>query len=226
MERIGRLSRDQLLPFVLEYARNDSRFPLPKVGAAHDEELWRRAQRVAPILTGPFGLLGVADVFNHLLLIEKYYSDLPAMETTNPICAVLEPPEFRCPECPEHPELVTVEDAGKGIRGSKGLLILKENEVLEGFAYKRECRECYRVFYYDRVAERPTLEDRAAGRTEPIVRCALPFHLPLRVADELPSLRLQPSPLALLILAARLALLAPLARQVQSTRGRAAIPSM
>ena len=169
---IGALPESDVLPFLLEYAKNDSRVPLPTTQPYKDDELRRRCARVAPLLTTPFGLADADDAFNHLRLIESHFFSLPAMEVAQPHCAVLEPREHECMYCEDVP-LHTREDKSFGMKGGE-LRVLTETSVLRGYAYSRHCPRCKRVYFHDRVAHPPTEAERAAGQTDLVERCAEP----------------------------------------------------
>jgi hypothetical protein len=159
--KIGILPRERVLEFLAVFARNGSTVALPNTPAERFRELTRRAARMDALLTSPFGLLDTADVVNHLTFIDRFYGSLTTAIAADPVFAVLEPPEFECTYCTEHPGLETCADRFNG--SGETMLVLSESGVLPGEAYYRKCPRCETKYYYDRVERQSSSAQRAAG---------------------------------------------------------------
>ena len=159
--KVGVLPRERVLEFLAVFARNGSTVALPSLPAERYRELTRRAARIESLLTSPFGLVNTEDVVNHLALIDRFYGTLTTAIAADPLFAVLEPLEFECTHCSEHPGLETFADIIKG--SDDAMLVLTETCVLPGEAYFRKCPRCNSKFFYDRIERQSSTAQRAAG---------------------------------------------------------------
>ena len=165
-ERVGVLWKDRVQEFLDAFARNGSRLPLPSQGPARTQELHLRIARVSELLTRPFGLVDDDDVLSHLELVERYVFKITTRVCADPVCVVLEPPEFYCTKCSGDVCLITTVDKLKapGRSGKDHLHCLTDAGVMKAHAYVRTCRRCDSKYFYDRVVTAPSHAQRMAGQ--------------------------------------------------------------